>query len=402
MKIKTAFKWFGISCLVFGFCLVTFSPAMAEKKNEILIGVTLPLTGLFASAGHDEMKWAYEEAVKDVNKAGGIFVKDYGKKLPVKLVIVDDESDPGKAAAGVERLIKVNKVDLLLSTVSTPNVIPSAVTAEKYKKYYHGTTCFIEAWNPQNLMYSTIYFMLIPKLVHVPFEVLDSIPAAKRPKRMAMLMEDSLDGRSLGPGLRDGAKKAGYSYVVDEPWAVGAKDYSAQILKLRAKGIDGIHIFGSPADLITFKRQMKEVGLKDVFVHSFKGGYRGEYWKALGKDAQGDLCDGTWSEDLGYPGAKELGERYKKKWGFHTVMAGLYYATAQTLWAGIEKAGTLDSARVRLAMSTVDTMTVMGQAKYNKEGWAAHAPTAHQWWNGRQRLVYPAKGSWKVKAPPFD
>lgn len=402
MRTKTAFKWLGMSCLVFVFCLGTFSTAPAADKKEILIGATIPLTGIYSSGGRDEMQYGYEESVKDINKAGGIFVKEYGKKLPVRLILIDDESDPGKAAAGVERLIKVNKVDLLLSTLTTPNVIPSCITAEKYKKYYHGTTCFIEAWNPQNLMYSTIYFMLIPSLVNVPFEVLGSIPAAKRPKRLAMLMEDSLDGRSLGPGLRDAAKAAGYKLVVDEPWAVGAKDYSAQILKLKGKKIDGIFIFGAPADLITFKRQMKEAGLKDVYLHSFKGGYRGEYWEALGMDAQGDLMDGTWCEDLPYPGAKELGVRYKKKWGFHSAMVGLYYATAQTLWAGIEKAGSLHSATVRLAMSTVDTMTVMGPAKYNKEGFATHPPTALQWWNGKQRLVYPSvEGGWTVKAPPF-
>ncbi len=83
-------------------------------------------------------------------------------------------------------------------------------------------------------------------------------------------------------------------------------------------------------------------------------------------------------------------------------MAGIYYATAQTLWAGIEKAGSVDSAKVRLAMSSVDIMTVMGPVKYNKEGFATHQPTAQQWWDGRQRLVYPSfKGGWAVKVPPF-
>jgi branched-chain amino acid transport system substrate-binding protein len=53
-----------------------------------------------------EQRWAYETAVADINKAGGIMVKEYGKKLPVKLVVADDESDPGKAAAAVERHVK--------------------------------------------------------------------------------------------------------------------------------------------------------------------------------------------------------------------------------------------------------------------------------------------------------
>ena len=42
-------------------------------------------------------------------KGHGIFVKEYGKKLPVRLIVADDASDPGKAAAAVERLIKQKK-----------------------------------------------------------------------------------------------------------------------------------------------------------------------------------------------------------------------------------------------------------------------------------------------------
>ena len=44
----------------------------------------------------------------------------------MKLVVADDESDPGKTAAAVEKLIKLEEVDLLLSVHSTPQVIPSA------------------------------------------------------------------------------------------------------------------------------------------------------------------------------------------------------------------------------------------------------------------------------------
>jgi branched-chain amino acid transport system substrate-binding protein len=403
MRVKTAFKWFGISCLVFGFCLVTFSPAPAEEKKEILIGATLSLTGPFAQAGRDEAKWAYEEAVKDINKAGGVFVKEYGKKLPVRLIIEDDESDPAAVVRGVEKLIKDHKVDLLLSTCNSPLVIPGAVTAEKYKKYYHATTCLFLLWRPLKLKYSTLWFFMTDEATEVPFIILLGIPESKRPKRLALLMEDSMDGQGWGWGIRKSAKKYGIPVAFDEPWAIGAKDYSGLIMKLKKNKIDSLLLFGNPVDCITLIRQLKEMGMrKDMYIHINKGGYRMEFWKALGKDAQGVLVDGTWSEFLPYPGALELGERYYKQWGYRSAMVGIYYALCQSLWAGIEKAGSLDSMKVRKAMSTVDIMSVMGPMKYNEEGMAVHPPTGFQWWDGVQQMIFPFfEDGWKVKLPPY-
>ena len=65
--------------------------------------------------------------------------------------------------------------------------------------------------------------------------------------------------------------------------------------------------------------------------------------------------DGFWSEDFPYPKAKELGERYYKKYDKHSVSIGTYYALCQTLWKAIEVAGTLDSAKVRQAVPTLSS-----------------------------------------------
>lgn len=124
--------------------------ASAEEKKEIVIGAPVSMTGILALDGV-EQRWAYEEAVKDINESGGIFVEEFCKKFPVTPVMTDDESEPGKAAAAVEKLVKLDKVDLLLSTHSTPLIIPTSITAEKYKKYYHANSCIIELWKQHDL-----------------------------------------------------------------------------------------------------------------------------------------------------------------------------------------------------------------------------------------------------------
>lgn len=375
-----------------------------EAKKEILIGTNLPLTGILAMAGI-EQQWAYQVAVSDVNKAGGVFVKEYGKKLPVRLIVADDESDPGKAAAAVERLIKMEKVDLLLGGFAAPfGVIPGCITAEKYKKYYHTSICLIPPWLEHKFKWSTLFFFDLVQACAVPYTIWGSLPKDQRPQKPALLMEDTFDGRAFSGIFRDQAKLFGYSFVLDEPMAVGAKDYSSQIIKAKSLGVDAILIFGSDTDCITFVRQMKENKLNVKYFHGWKGTWAGEFWTALGKDAQYILSDGFWSMDFPFPGAKQLGERYYDKFKKYSVSVGAMYGLCQILWQGIEKAGTLDSAKVRQAVLDNEFQTVMGKVKYDANGVATFISTAHQWMDGKQMTVYPFKSTkYKIKiAPPWD
>src|SRR5512136_504091 len=115
MKSKRILRWSGFIVLLISLCLLTFDGASAEKK-EILIGAPLCITGPASMQGL-EQKWAYEQALADFMKAkGGILVKEIGKKVPIKLILQDDESDPGKAPAAMERLVRVENVDFFLST----------------------------------------------------------------------------------------------------------------------------------------------------------------------------------------------------------------------------------------------------------------------------------------------
>lgn len=384
--------------------LIWIQPAAAKDRSEILIGTNLPMTGILAGAGR-EQKWSYEQAVVDINAQGGIFVKEYNKKLPVKLVVADDESNPGKAGKAVERLIKVDRVDMLLGGFAAPfGVIPGCITAEKFKRYYHTSICLVPPWLEKNFQWSTLFFFDLEQACAVPYQLWDKLPADKRPKKPALLMEDTFDGRAFAGLFRSIAEKYGYKFALDEALAVGSKDYSAQIIKAKSAGVDAILIFTSDSDCITFIRQMKEANFSAAYMHGWKGTWAGEFYKALGKDGQYILCDGFWSMDFPYPGAKELGERYYKDFGKYSVSAGATYALCQVLWQAIEKAGTLDGAKVRQAVLDGKFETVMGSVDYDENGVAIFTSTASQWIDGKQEMVYPFELSRRQLelAPPWN
>ena len=393
-----------IMMLLVAFLLLITSGAQAAEKKEIVVGTSLTLTGVQAAQGA-EMKWSYEQAVADINKAGGIFVKEFNKKLPVRLVILDDESDPGKAAAAAEKLIKAENVDFLLATSSTPLVMAVATTAEKYKKYLHGTACIIPAWQGQKFKWSTLFFFDMMTFSDIPFSVMSSFPAGNKVERPALLMDDSPDGRNMRPLFKASAGKAGFKLAADEEWAVNAKDYSSLILKLKENKVDAIVTVGTTTDIITLVRQMKENKFSVKYFHGYKGTGQVEFAKSLGKDSQYVVTDGQWSENFPYPKAQELGKRFYDTFQKQSTTTGLWYATAQILWQAIEQAGTLDSAKVRDAVVNHEFKgTTMGDVKYGPEGAATYNQTANQWIDGQLKLIYPSvKGSAKVQpAPAWD
>jgi len=80
----------------------------AQAQEKIKVGFMLPYSGTYAALGT-----AIENGFK-------LYVEEQGGKLSgreVQYFKVDDESDPAKATANADRLIKRDKVDLLVGTV---------------------------------------------------------------------------------------------------------------------------------------------------------------------------------------------------------------------------------------------------------------------------------------------
>ena len=403
MGSKSRVNWLGLIFAVVAVCFMFSGPAMA-KIDEIRIGAPISLTGVLGAMGK-EQKWAYEQAVGDFNKKGGIYIKEAGKKLPVKLIVADDESDPAKAAEAVERLVKIDKVHLLLSSVVGPLNIAIANAAEKYKTFLMITPCWPFLWTPNNYQWSALLFYTASSAAETPFKIRESMPESERYTRPALLLEDTPDGEGFGKGFEHFAKQYGVEFVLNEPIGVGAKDYSAQILKMKAKKADALFLFGSPADCITMVRQMKEFDANVKYLHGWKGTWASEFAAALGKDSDYVVCDGFWSEDFPYPGAKELGERYTKDFNKYSVSVGLMYASAQILLTAVERAQSVDSKAVKDEVWGKEFKgTLTGDVKFNDKGLCLTDSIAVQWMDQRHHLVYPpVKGGWKLKMmPPWD
>ena len=99
----------------------------AEKRDYILIGRPNPSSGPLSAFG-EPSPWVDERALAEINKDGGIFIKEAGKKLPVRIKLVDTESDPSKTGDVTSKLILQDNVDLMI-------VLHTPICCESGKRY---------------------------------------------------------------------------------------------------------------------------------------------------------------------------------------------------------------------------------------------------------------------------
>lgn len=103
-------RWLAVFTMsVFVWLALAPAPSDAQAPSTIKIGAVVPLTGRFGSGGA-QVKAGYEFAVEDINRSGGVLVKEFGKKIPFELVLLDDESDAVKTIARLETLLSAHQV----------------------------------------------------------------------------------------------------------------------------------------------------------------------------------------------------------------------------------------------------------------------------------------------------
>jgi len=92
-----------VASLVISGCAKPAPTPTPPAPESIKVGVLISLTGFDAAVGQPA-KNGYELAVAKINQDGGVYVKEFDKKIPLELVLLDMESDPEKAVARAEAL----------------------------------------------------------------------------------------------------------------------------------------------------------------------------------------------------------------------------------------------------------------------------------------------------------
>jgi len=169
----------------------------AAAPETIKVGAVVSLSGPFGSQG-PEQRVGYQIGVDDVNKDGGIYVKEFGKKIPIELTVLDDESDPVKLVSRLETLNTINKVVTYFGGFGSSMHAAGAAIAEKNKIPYFGIAFALYSIHQQGYKYLFSPFPKSPQQAVGHFDLLDSIPKNIRPQKIAIFELEDDWGKELG------------------------------------------------------------------------------------------------------------------------------------------------------------------------------------------------------------
>ena len=373
-------------------------PAWAQA---VKVGAVVPLTGRYGPGGA-QVRAGYEIGVEHINAAGGVTVA--GKKVSLELVLLDDESDATKTVSRLETLAAQGVVGYLGGFGSDLHAAAASV-AEKNKIPYLGIAFALNKIHQQGFKYLFSPFWKSPDVGKFTQGLLALIPAAERPRTVAIFQEKTDWGQEMSTSWTEAGKAAGYQVVVHGEYAPGAKDFSDLILKAKSANADAVFAIPTPPDGMTMVKQMKELGYTPKLNIMIRASDSPPWTKNLGKDGDWTVLAAGWHNAIKAPGVNELNAAHEKKFGRPSdPIVGPAYACVQILAAAITKAGVADRDKVRDAVAATDMTTVIGPVKFRADGTGVVQGAFAQWQNGKQELVWPkefATAPLAYPAPPF-
>ncbi len=409
--------------LIFSGTESALSAPAKEIPKEILLGDVVSLTGPYAAFGQGV--FGSNAAVEDINKQGGVYVKEYGKKIPVKLITRDLQSDMLKGAPLAEDLILREKVHFLGTVLEPPHMRQGVATvAEKYKiPCFTGVGPF-ESWmgirgavtppwtytwaygfaigtppEPGDFREGKKGYLMVPTWFGALGEYAD-----KTNKKVAAFGADDPDGRSWYMAFTGLAKDAGYDcYRAQDQFGMfppGTTDFTSVIQEWKKYGCEILWGNCPAPDYGILWRQARTLGFKPKIVFATRAALFYRDIEAWG----GDLPHGVGMELFWDPSIKgavgiggttpqSLAERWFKKTKEPLNQSvGWSYMGAQVLFAAIERAGTLDAAAVNKALGETDMNSIWGRIVFDKKTQFHRIPCQFGQWRKTNK-------PWKWEAP---
>lgn len=372
----------------------------------IELGASIPLTGNFGSLGNMVLP-GYEFAVADINADGGVYVEEYGTKIPLRLTYYDDESDPTKAVSKLETLFSEQNVTAYLGGAGSSMHAAASAVAEKNQVPYCGIAFALYKIHQQGYKYLFSPFPKSPQQAKDTFEYLNAaIPEGERPSKVAIFSYSDDWGKEIGDLWEKYAAENGYEVVVRAENPVGVNDWSDAILKAKAAGAEVLLSLPVFPDGSGMFKTMAELGWTPKYSLIIRAPEGVNWGESMGTTGDYVTIFPGWHHGEKFDGVDKLNAEYEAKFGRPAdLLTGPAYACVQLLAGAIEKAGTLDRAAVRDAMAAIDMDTVIGPVTFNEDGTGNVLNPLVQWQSGQLQLVWPpeqATADFLYPAPAFD
>lgn len=358
------------------------------NKNQILFGQATSLSGPYASGTKVIGNPVYEMWIEEVNAEGGIYVEEFGKKLPIKLIQYDDESDDKTMSALLEKLIVEDKVDFLLPPFGTNLLFTAAPIANQ-----HGHIMLSGpggAIKLKEIISSLPYLFVTLNSADTQMPVLADIVAASGVKKAAIVFIQDLHGIEYSQVASTELTLRGIDVVMFKSFPLETKDFSAIFDQAQQNNVEAFLAFTYPDETFAMAGQASAVGFSPKLFYTSVGTMLPAFRDAF-RGAEGVMGPGGWSPKAS-AGAKDFRDKYVARYNEEPdYWGGLwYYASMQFLRQAIERVGSLNRSKIRDVMATATFDTSMGPMHFVGGFNANHPGEISQWQNGAYEIIGPA------------
>src|SRR4051812_2009754 len=236
--------------LTFGALLALSSTALAQ---DITVAVAGPMTGGESAFGR-QMKNGAEQAVIDINAAGGVL------KKKLALEVGDDACDPKQARSVAEKFAS-SKIPFVAGHYCSSSSIPAS------EAYADGNVLQITPAST-NPLFTERKLWNVARVCgrddQQGLVAADYIAKNFKGKNVAILNDKTTYGKGLADETKKALNKAGFTEKMFESYNKGDKDFTAIVSRMKRDNIDLVYVGGYHQESGLIGRQMRAQGLKPV------------------------------------------------------------------------------------------------------------------------------------------
>lgn len=369
--------------LVLASVLLAGCAQQQAQPQDIKVGAVVSLTGAGSNVGK-HMKQSAELAVSEINAQGGVFVKAYNKKLPITLVVADDETKGDSGVKAVTKLISEDNVDILVGGYSSGvTTATQGVVAEKQVPYIvtgasspditrrkDVNTSYFFHYCPTTAMYGqyTTLFMdqVMRPAINEKFEFPDN-----RTLRLAVLYQDSAYGKGVLNGVTSTitANNLNIQIVSNQSFKLGEADFRTALTAIKAAKPDVIYPAAFPSEQTQIVVQARRDVNLNTIILAVETNDNPDYYKGIGRFGEYSVMESRFSPYTAPPTSIAAADAkfktdYKAKFGtFPDMMGTSTYEGVYVAAKAIENAGTLDKAAVRDALASLSMPEIVEAIK---------------------------------------
>jgi len=304
--------------------LFVVQAAQAQTQAPLKVGLMLPATGTFASLGNN------------IESGFKLFVQEQGGKLggrEIQYFKVDDESDPSKATDNVNKLIKRDRVDVLVGSVHSGVALAMAKAAKESNTLLIVPNAGADAITGP---------MCGPNIVRSSFSNWQPgystgvVMAQKGYKRAMTITWNYAAGNETVKGFTESFEKGGGKVMKDLTLPFPNVEFQALLTEIAAQKPDAVFAFFAGGGAVKFVKDYAAAGLNKTVPLYGSGFLTDGTLEAQGASAQGIFTTLHYADNLDTPRNNAFRKSYAITYKANAdVYAVQGYDAAQILGAGL-------------------------------------------------------------------